>query len=90
MHFQKEVIPAMTSRATRTSPLYEVQARNEYEQLLNEKHENVTVFESGLWLNSQWSYMGASPDGIVVCSCHGTGVCEIKCPHCHKDKENVY
>ena len=38
----------------------------------------MTVSESGLWLNSQWPYMGASPDGIVVCSCHGTGVCEIK------------
>ena len=26
--------------------------------------------------------MGASPDGIVVCSCHGTGVCEIKVYTC--------
>lgn len=57
---------------------HEAQARQEYEKLMNEKHENVSVSESGLWLNSQWPYMGASPDGVVVCSCHGTGVCEIK------------
>ncbi len=34
--------------------------------------------ESGLWLNPKWPYMGASPDGIVTCDCHGTGICEIK------------
>uniref|UniRef100_A0AAV2LQ69 YqaJ viral recombinase domain-containing protein n=1 Tax=Knipowitschia caucasica TaxID=637954 RepID=A0AAV2LQ69_KNICA len=24
--------------------------------------------------------MGASHDALVSCDCHGTGVCEIKCP----------
>ena len=57
---------------------HEKQARKQYEQVLKETHENLCVSDSGLWLNQQWPFMGASPDGMVVCSCHGTGVCEIK------------
>ena len=40
--------------------------------------------DSGLVINCQWPYMGASPDGIIKCKCHGKGVLEIKCPFCHK------
>ena len=28
--------------------------------------------------------MGASPDAIVSCECHGTGTVEIKCPYSHR------
>lgn len=32
---------------------------------------------------SVFPFFGATPDGIVNCSCHGPGVLEIKCPfHC--------
>ena len=30
--------------------------------------------------------MGASPDGVVKCDCFGSGVLEIKCPFCCKNK----
>ncbi|MEQ2223035.1 hypothetical protein ILYODFUR_032587 [Ilyodon furcidens] len=33
--------------------------------------------------------MGSSPDGIVTCDCHGTGICEIKCHHSHQDEANL-
>lgn len=42
------------------------------------EHEGFSCMESGLWLNSKWPYMGASPDGTVTCDCHGAGICEIK------------
>jgi len=29
-------------------------------------------------------YIGASPDGIISCSCHGVGILEIECPYCHR------
>ncbi|XP_034068739.1 uncharacterized protein LOC117544632 isoform X4 [Gymnodraco acuticeps] len=45
--------------------------------------------DSGLWLNPQWPYMGASPDGCVTCTCHGTGICEIKCPHSKHEEANL-
>ena len=41
-------------------------------------HENFSVVDSGLRLNPKWPYMGATPDGVVMCSCHGSGACEIK------------
>jgi len=28
----------------------------------------------GLMLNSQWSFLGASPDGLISCKCCGQGV----------------
>ena len=28
---------------------------------------------------------GASPDGIIVCDCHGKGLLEIKCPHKYRN-----
>ncbi|KAJ4941048.1 hypothetical protein JOQ06_027335 [Pogonophryne albipinna] len=33
--------------------------------------------------------MGASPDGCVTCTCHGTGICEIKCPHSKQEEANL-
>ncbi|XP_034071108.1 uncharacterized protein LOC117545435 isoform X2 [Gymnodraco acuticeps] len=33
--------------------------------------------------------MGASPDGGVTCTCHGTGICEIKCPHRKQEEANL-
>ena len=31
-------------------------------------------------------YFGASPDGLVECSCCGTGTIEIKCPYKFRSK----
>ena len=31
-------------------------------------------------------YIGASPDGLVCCSCCGEGVIEVKCPLCVREK----
>lgn len=37
--------------------------------------------------NPKWPHLGASPDGIVLCSCCGKGALEIKCPYCHHEEE---
>ena len=39
--------------------------------------------DSELVINGEWPFIGASPDGVVDCSCHGKGVLEIKYPFCH-------
>lgn len=41
-------------------------------------HENFQIFDSGLLINRDFPYLGASPDGIVSCDCCGIGLCEIK------------
>lgn len=50
-----------------------------------EDHERFVVSDSGLHVNPQWPYLGASPDGIVNCDCCGKGCCEVKCPFSFKN-----
>ena len=45
------------------------------------EHTNVTVYNSGLLIDSKWTFIGASPDGIVCCELCNL---EIKCPYCHR------
>ena len=42
------------------------------------KHEYFEVEESGLFINTQHPFIGASPDGLLTCDCCGDGICEIK------------
>ena len=50
-------------------------------------HKSFTISVSGLVLDPMYPFMGVSPDGLVNCSCCGSGVVEIKCPYTWKDKE---
>ena len=36
---------------------------------------------TGLHINPQYPHLGASPDGLISCSCCGNGLLEIKCPY---------
>ena len=47
--------------------------------------QNHAVNFSGLILNPDFLHHGASPDGIVNCSCCGVGCFEIKCPSKYRD-----
>jgi len=38
-------------------------------------------------MNKQYPFLGASPDGIVYCSCHGKYLLEVKCPYRHCNME---
>ena len=50
-----------------------------------ETHENFKWQESGLITNPRYPFMGASPDGIMLCDCCSTVLVEIKCPYCYRD-----
>jgi len=76
---------SFNSKATSWGCQHEKQARDIYFNALKGHHDEFSVTDSGLVINSQWPYVGASPDGIVECKCHGKGVLEIKCPFCHKE-----
>ena len=41
---------------------------------------------SGLVVDAMYPIFGASPDGIINCTCCGCGVLEVKCPYRCKDK----
>ncbi|XP_072037064.1 uncharacterized protein [Amphiura filiformis] len=40
-------------------------------------------------LKEEKPFIGASPDAIVNCECHGMGVVEVKCPYKHKESDFV-
>ena len=55
-------------------------ARRCFRNLMSSTHKNLKVVETGLHVYASAPYIGASPDGIVTCDCHGRGILEVKCP----------
>ncbi len=76
-----------STSATRWGCDHEKNARDIYFQEMKKYHENFSIVESGLWINSDYPYIAASPDGLCYCQCCGYGCIEVKCPYCHRDKE---
>lgn len=60
--------------------------REIYETVSKFNHPDLKVTTSGLQINPEAPTIGASPDGLLSCCCHGDGVLEIKCPYNAKDK----
>lgn len=54
---------------------------------MKDLHTNFKFTECGLFVNIEYPYFGASPDGIVECDCCGRGVLEIKCPYTLKGRD---
>ena len=55
-------------------------ARQLYTNVMSTKHDNFTCNLTGLWVSPLYPHLGASPDGVTACGCHGDGLVEIKCP----------
>ena len=45
---------------------------------LSSKCQELTVVELGLVINQKWAFLGASPDRIHFCKCHGKALVECK------------
>ena len=56
----------------------EIAASELYFKKLSHKHKELGVFESGLVVSLKWPYLGASPDLIRHCKCHGRTLVECK------------
>ena len=67
--------------ATEWGISHEKQACELYRGIMVKTHDNFFTGNSGLTLNCDWPFLGASPDGFISCSCCGKGVLEIKCPY---------
>ena len=55
---------------------------NEY----GKSHKSASITQSGLFIDHDHPFLGASPDGIVSCKCCGNGLLEIKCSFTHQNK----
>ena len=65
---------AFTSKQTNWGQKQEKAAKELYLKINISNHDQLVVTDSGLVINPQWPYMGASPDGIIECKCCGKGV----------------
>lgn len=52
-----------------------------------QNHTNFKVEKTGLFVCPEKPFLGASPDGLVTCSCCAKAVLEIKCPSTCKGKK---
>ena len=60
-------------------------ARQQYMTALSDNHSFFEVEQTGLCINPKYPHLGASPDGMVSCSCCGEGLLEIKFPYSKRD-----
>ena len=56
-------------------------AWTQYKTLSLQERQNFVIQNTGLHINVEFPYLGASSDNLIQCDCHGKGVLEIKCPH---------
>jgi len=69
------------TKATKYGCEHEDKARKAYTCRHKDSHADFDVTDAGLFLNSKYPYLGASPDGKVSCVCCGEGILEVKCPY---------
>ena len=62
----------------------ESQAKEMYRTICEKEHDNFAIRECGIFVPTEYPFMGATPDAMVNCVCHGSGCLEIKCPHKHR------
>ncbi|XP_065092161.1 uncharacterized protein LOC135713003 [Ochlerotatus camptorhynchus] len=48
---------------------------------VSEVHQNLTKHKTGLIISPDNPHLGASPDAVFRCSCHGSITVEVKCPY---------
>ncbi|KAM7307511.1 uncharacterized protein ISCGN_011147 [Ixodes scapularis] len=58
----------------------EPNAKREYRLFMERNHNDFKLEDIGFVIDTRDSFIGASPDGIWSCSCHGVGILEVKCP----------
>lgn len=72
--------PKFEPKATKWGISNEPVARANYIKHMKSLHKKFSVIEPRFYIDLEYPFMGASPNGLVHCECLGTGVLEIKCP----------
>ncbi|XP_077863929.1 uncharacterized protein LOC144348482 [Saccoglossus kowalevskii] len=77
--------PSFSSAATEYGKKHENVARHMYEEQMRHSHIAFNCETTGLHVSSNEPFLGASPDGIASCKCHGQRLVEIKCTFKHRN-----
>jgi len=78
--------PGSTKFYSKACDSHKADALHVYNDSMQAKHAFYEFKKCGLVLDPTNPFIGASPDGIISCSCCGKGVVEVKCPFSCKDK----
>lgn len=78
-----------SSPSIRYGNKYEEVAVNALFRAVADLHGDITQEKSGLVISNEEPCLGASPDAIFRCSCHGTIVVEVKCPYSARDCDDI-
>lgn len=62
------------SKATEYGIRHEEEALARYELEMKKGHVNFSVTRNGLYINSSYPHLGATPDRITKCDCCGEGL----------------
>ena len=77
------------SKATEWAKINEPVARQGYIKLKSKDHKILNIVETGVFVSCENPIFGASPDGIISCECHESGLWEIKYPWAHRNKSVI-
>ena len=77
--------PSFSSAAIDYGKTHEGVARQLYEEKMSRQHKAFVCETTGLHISSDVPFLGASPDGMASCKCHGKRVVEIKCTAKHRN-----
>jgi hypothetical protein len=75
---------SLNTRAINHGKYYEDIARKQLESQLKKTDSNIKITECGLFIDSEFDFLGSSPDGMVN---DKEGIIEIKCPYNSFNKE---
>ena len=78
-----------SSSATVYGCQHEIDAREDYKSKMIMQHADFEIKPCGLFVDGKDSYIGATPDGLIKCTCCGMGVLEIKCPFCAREADTL-
>lgn len=53
------------------------------------KHVDFKLEKCGLYVHQTKPYIGASPDALLQCKCHGISLVEIKCPYTIRNESAI-
>ena len=77
----------LTTPAMRWGIKHEKCAQAAYVSRMMAEHVNFSVRDSGFVIHREYPEIGASPDGVTWCDCHGEGSLEVKCPYILRDED---
>ncbi|XP_058443619.1 uncharacterized protein LOC131425609 [Malaya genurostris] len=86
--YDNEIIAAIQYGKKNEARAYEKLFASVFQCHTNTVKKNWSLSRTGLVIPTEHPYLGASPDGIIECDCHGTIVVEIKCPNSARNDED--